>query len=79
MLTLDEFEELIGLYDEQSESIRANEAVSYYYAIGLEALGQYDEAASCYSHFNWTTNEAIAARYMMCLIHSHNYLSLYHH
>ena len=73
MLTLDEFEELIKLYDEQSESIRTNEAVSYYYAIGLESLGRYDEAASCYSHFNWITNEAIAARYMMCSMHTNNY------
>lgn len=73
LLTLDEFEELIKLYDEQSELIKANEAASYYYAISLESLGRYDEAALCYSRLNWVINEAITARYMMCSIHSNNY------
>lgn len=73
MLYLDEFDELIKLYNEQSERIKANEAVSYYYALSLETLGRYDEAASCYSHLNWVTSELIAARYMMCSIHSKNY------
>ena len=67
------FEKAIDEYSKYSDKTKDNITVKYYYTLCLELNGDLDTAINVYEGLPWKTESIIAERYMIALLHHHDF------